>query len=467
MSPARRAVGLALLTALVASGATGLGCGSSTTPDDAAVAGPDAGAGDGSPEGDGGSGPDGGGDGPDYARLFPPDRVVDVDLTFTDEDWAGLLADPMQDVWVHATLTLDGVVVPDVAVRLKGNSSRNSVHQMGSERYSFKVDTNRFVDGQDVLGVDRLNLNNGFKDPSYLRERLGADLYRTMGLPTVRVAHARLTRNGEPFGLYTLVEDVDGDFLREWFPDDEGALYKPEPPAGNLDWRGDSFDDYESNGMDVESDPVTTDHAPLLHFLDVLANTPDGELEAALPEVFDVDGWLRYLAVTIALVNLDYYGAMGHNYLLYEDRSTGRFVFIPWDVNEAYGNFACGLGPDELVAFPYDDPTCGGRGGLGVHPLVTRVLAVAAWRAALEGYLADLLAGAWEPSLVYDEVHELADRIREDVRLDPTAFRSFADFETGLDDDVAPAGAGPALGPVFGLTSFAERRAAALETLLP
>ena len=440
-------------------------CGSSETPPDGDA---DADA-DGDADADADGDADGDGDGPEYARLFPTDRIVDVDLTFADEDWAALLVDPMQDVWVHATLTLDGVVVPDVGVRLKGNSSRNSVRQMGSERYSFKVDTNRFVDGQDVLGVDRLNLNNGFKDPSYLRERLGAELYREVGVPTIRTAHARLTRNGEPFGLYTLVEEVDGDFLREWFSDDEGALYKPEPHAGNLEWHGDSFDWYEANGMDVESDPATTDHAALLHFLDVLNNTADGELEAALAEVFDVDSWLRYLAVTIALVNLDYYGAMGHNYLLYEDRSTGRFVFLPWDVNESYGNFSCGLDTNELVNFPYDDPTCGGPGGGGgpTHPLITRVLAVPAWRAALEGLLAELTAGPWAPALVHDQVHAMADLVREDVRADPTAFRTFEDFETSLDEDLPPAGAGPGLGPVLGLTSFAERRAAALTAQLP
>ena len=404
----------------------------------------------------------------DYARLFPSDRIVDIDLDIAQDDWAAMMADPMQDIWVPATLTYDGVVVPDVAVRLKGNSSRNSVSRTGSERYSFKVDTDRIVSGQRILGVDRFNLNNGFKDPSYLRERLAADLYATFGLPTVRTAHARLTMGSEPFGLYTVVEEADKDFLREHFPDEDGAYYKPEPPAGNLEWLGDQFAPYEASGMDVESDPDTTDHAPLLHFLDVLNNTPDDELVTALPEVFDVDGWLRYLAVTIALVNLDYYGAMGHNYLLYEDRTTGRFVFIPWDLNEAYGNFQCGgMTPDDLLSFPYDDPTCSLGPRAAPHPLITRVLGQPAWLAALEANLTELLDGPWDPDLVHEQVHAMADLVREDVRTDPTAFRSFADFEANLDDDLLGGGGGPGQGSVFGLTSFAERRTAALRALLP
>ena len=45
--------------------------------------------------------------------------------------------------------------------------------------------------------------------------------------------------------------------------------------------------------------------------------------------------------------------------------------------------------------------------------------------------------------------------------------RSFEDFETCLDVDLPPSGAGPGLGAVLGLTSFAERRAAALAAQLP
>ncbi|MBS1124978.1 MAG: Spore coat protein CotH, partial [Deltaproteobacteria bacterium] len=81
------------------------------------------------PPDDGAGAPDGGSDtsGLDYERLFPADRVVDVDLAISQADWDALLVDPRQDVWVPATLTYDGVTVPQIAMRLKGNSSRFSV----------------------------------------------------------------------------------------------------------------------------------------------------------------------------------------------------------------------------------------------------------------------------------------------------------------------------------------------------
>jgi spore coat protein H len=393
---------------------------------------------------------------PEYERLFPADRVVDVDLAITDADWATLLADPLVDVYVPATLTYDGVVVPQVGVRFKGNSSRRSVQQMGSERYSFKVDIDKIVAGQKLLGIDKLNLNNGFKDPSYLRERLGTETYRALGVPASRSAFVRLTKNGVPFGLYLAVEQVDKDFLRAHFADDSGNLYKPEIPDGDLVWRGADIASYPK--LELKTNTAAPDHTAVLHLLEVLGTAADVELETELGAVFDVDSFLRYLAVTATLVNLDSYVGMAHNYYLYEDQTTGRFVVIPWDTNESFGNFGCMFAPGALLSLSYAQPICGDP---ATRPLVTRVLSVPAWRARYEALLRELLAGAFAPARVATDVDTFAALIRADVAADPTRFFSTADFETNLTTDLQ-------IGrTIFGLTSFAERREAALLGQLP
>jgi spore coat protein CotH len=55
----------------------------------------------------------------------------------------------------------------------------------------------------------------------------------------------------------------------------------------------------------------------------------------------DVDGLLRYMAVSMALFNLDsYQGSLAHNYYLYEQ--DGVFSLLPWDCNESCGIFSMG-----------------------------------------------------------------------------------------------------------------------------
>jgi hypothetical protein len=387
---------------------------------------------------------------PDYERLFPPDRILEVDLAIAPADWAAMLADPQAEAYYPATLTYDGEVLPQVAVRFKGNSSLNSVAMMGSERFSFKVDTDEYVAGQKLFGIDKLNLNNGFKDPSYLRERLATDLLRAHGVPASRTTYARLTLSGELHGLYLVVEQVDKDFLREHFPDDSGNLYKPEMPDGELRWRGNDIALYPK--MELKTNEDAPDHTALLHFLDVLNNGG-----AALADVFEIESFLRFLAVNTALVNLDSYAGMGHNFYLYQDLTTGRFVHVPWDTNEAFGNFTCNKLPDDLLGLAHEAPICGDPTR---RPLIMKILAVPEHLALYQQYLAEVIATL--PADVAAAVDAVAPMIRPDVAADPTRFFSLADFDANLHDDLVR---GP--NTIFGLTSFADRRAALVGAQLP
>ncbi len=397
----------------------------------------------------------------DYERLFPGDRIVDVDLAITDADWATLMADPLEDVYVPTSLTYDGVTVENIAMRLKGNSSRNQVAARGGERYSFKLDLDEYVGGQRLLGIDKLNLNNGFGDPSLLREHLAHAVYRGFGVPAPRTAFVRLTRNGDAFGLYLAVEQVEQDFLRDRFADPDGALYKPEMPDGDLGWNGDAITDYP--GLEIKSDEDTTDHGALLTMLDVLNHSSEADLEPALGAVLDIEGVLRYLAVTAALVNQDSYTGSAHNYYLFEDRGAGAITTIAWDANEAFGRFSCGLSAQARIDLRYDQPVCGDP---ALRPLATRVLAVPAWKARYEQLLVELIAGAFAPAAITAEVDRLAAMIRADVAADPTKFFTTEDFETNLTTDLtnqSPQGTTT----TFGLTSFTERRVEALTAQLP
>jgi hypothetical protein len=450
-------------TACACLGALLIACGGSSDPpspwdddggEDGAAPGTDAGAG-----GDGDAEPDGGAenDRPDYARLFPLDRVIDVEIDFDGDGWATLLADPLEDVYVPATIVFDGVTVEDVAVRFKGNSSRWELARQGGTRYSLKVDTDEYVAGQRLLGVDKINFNNGFNDPTQLREVLASEMFAAAGVPSPQMGFARITIDGELLGTYVSVEQVDRDFLRRHFADDTGDLYKPEMPDGYLEWRGPDLSAYE--GMELKTNEDASDGSAVLRFLDVLNNTPDEDLEAALPSVLDVDRFVRFLAMTALQVYLDSLVGMGHNYYLYEDRPAGRFVVVPWDMNGSFGWFNCGMGAEELLDFSFTRPACR---PYAQKVLVRRVLSVPSLRAAYEEALLDLADGPFSPDLVAERVSELAGVLRPSVAEDPTRFFTPDQFETGLHDDQV-------LGQrtSFGLTSFVERRLAEVDEQLP
>ena len=385
----------------------------------------------------------------DYDRLFPLDRLADVHIDFEPGGWATLLAEPLEDVYVPASITYDGVTLDQVGIRLKGNSSRKSVEREDGVRYSLKLDIDMYVDGQTLFGVDKINLNNGFMDPTQLRELVTTELYRGAGIPAPQMGFVRLYLDGELHGNYVAVEQVDKEFLRRHFADDDGDLYKPEPPSGHLEWRGSDIGAYA--GLELKTNETTSDQSAILHFLDVLNNTPAAAIETALPEVFDVDAFLRYLAVTTLTVNLDSLVGPGHNYYLYEDRQSGRFTLLPWDMNMAFGGFSCDLAPEELVAYPYLEPACT---PVEQKILVAKVMAVASFRATYESYLHEYAAGHMAAAPISQRLSELAAVLRPYVAADPTRFFSADEFEQNLDSDLPR----PPGRVFFGVTSFVDRR---------
>jgi spore coat protein CotH len=130
----------------------------------------------------------------------------------------------------------DGELVPDIALRPKGNSSLSSTISSGSIRFSLKADLNFFNSARNLDGVKKLNFNNGWSDPSFMREILSYEIFEQMGLPTPRASFVDVWINDTHLGLYTMVEQVDQTFLSQHFTDATGNLYKPEMPAAYLNW---------------------------------------------------------------------------------------------------------------------------------------------------------------------------------------------------------------------------------------
>lgn len=352
------------------------------------------------------------------AEVFPSDRIIDVELTLDEAAYADLFGAPDTDDYVSAELTFDGEPIGTIGVRLKGNSSFNEAQRSGSTRYSLKLDFDRVDEDLTLYGYKKLNLNNGFKDPTMMRERIAYEVFDSLGLPASRAAYVRVFVNGEQLGLYTAVEQVDKRYLAERLGDDDGDLYKPERMTGSLTYRGATIDAYPDHNIKTNED--TTDHADLLRFIDVLNNTSDEDLEVALPGVLDIDAFLRYLAASTALTNLDSYQGTGHNYYIYFHSETGVATVIPWDLNEAFGAFRCqgSIGGD-VTAFPIDDPVCG---AMADKPLIARVLSVPAYRATYEEYLATLIGDALQPTACAASIADIDALIGDAVRADPNSF---------------------------------------------
>lgn len=164
---------------------------------------------------------------PADGKLFDNTCVHDFFFSFAQSDWESELGRTEEPNNVHADLVYGGEVYKDVGLRFKGLSSA----RVQGRKKPLNLTMDAFVPGQRLLGYDSLNLNNGFADPSGIREILTYGALRSH-VPTPKAAFARVHINGTYFGQYLLVQQIERTFVRDWFQSAGGLLFKADAPAG-------------------------------------------------------------------------------------------------------------------------------------------------------------------------------------------------------------------------------------------
>ncbi len=253
--------------------------------------------------------------------------------------------------YVKGDLEIEGQTFKEVGVRYKGNGTYMSAQ--GRLKRPFKIDLARYNIEQSFHGQKKLTLNSNVLDPSAAREVLAYGVYRSMGVPASRTAYVRLTLtvpgkyNKEFVGLYTLVETVDKTFLKNHFGTAKGLLLKPEG-VGPIEHLGDDWQAYERRYR-PKTPPDSKSKRRLIEFTKLVQKADDKTFRAEIGNYLDVDEFLRFLAVTVTLVNMDSFIGLTHNFLLYLDPKTDKFVFLPWDLDLAMGAFGMFGTPDEMA----------------------------------------------------------------------------------------------------------------------
>ncbi|MEM1121938.1 MAG: CotH kinase family protein [Bacteroidota bacterium] len=153
--------------------------------------------------------------------FYNEEKVRIIELTFPNDDfWATLTAAGDNDVM--AKVVIDGEAFDSIGVRFKGQTSdfRNN-----SEKKSFNLTMNAFVDGQDIKGYETLNLNGNYEDPSSIREILFNHVGRNY-TASLKTNFAQLYINGTYWGPYENVQQLNGEYLEEWFLSNDGTRWR-------------------------------------------------------------------------------------------------------------------------------------------------------------------------------------------------------------------------------------------------
>ena len=321
-------------------------------------------------------------------ELFDTSSILTVNILMDEADWNDMLANAAAEEYYQCDVEVNGTTFYRVAIRPKGNTSLTSIaSDPTTDRYSFKLEFDHYVDGQTCFGLDKLILNNNYADATNMKEALIYDMYQYLGADASLYNYAKLSVNGEYWGVYLALEAVEDSFLLRNYGVQDGELYKPD--SMNIGG-GKDFGDFNADDIDF------------------------GDL--------DLDNLLRYMAVHIFSVNEDSLsGSMAHNYYLYE--AGGKLNLIPWDYNLALGGMGRSNDAISVVNDAIDNVF---SGTTFFDTLMENETYHSQYYAYLQQLISEYINGGGFDAF-YTRVRSQIDTL---VESDPTAFYSYDEYLT-------------------------------------
>lgn len=374
-----------------------------------------------------------------FERIFNDEMMKSLTINITEDEWIGLNdamksyaqqfgGDLRTNHYARANLVyeddLGEVEIANIGLRTRGNLSRVLIQNADDSLNlsNFKISFDEDFDLTDlaankkrtVFELEELDMKfNRNADPTYLTEIFSLDLFNDFGVYAANTTLANLyIKIGDElhyYGVYTLFEPIDKNFLQHRMTDDdaEGNLYKSlwqqflpaslQPLTYSIEI---GMKDVSTNyrpTYDLKTNEKTGDTSDLLEFINQINTLNDADFVQYIDDYFNVDMFLRYLAVGVLLGNPDDYRAMGNNYYFYHNDLINQWTMIPYDYDHGlaqgwtgepvFSNYTVGMDIYEwgninryfleLAEYP--------------HPLVDRILNVSKYQVLYEDYLSELI----------------------------------------------------------------------------
>lgn len=358
--------------------------------------------------------------------IFDDSYIHEIDVLISNEYYNDLLKNPTRKTNYRADVIIDGVNVKSVAFHTKGNSSLNKVAEgPPTERYSFKIDFDKYYKGQTYDGLDKIHLNNIYADATYIKDYMCYSMFRKLNVNAPLTSFAFVKINGRDIGLYMLAEEVGDSFLQRNGLD--GNLYKPEQngrnKGANLLYTTDDINDYSDIFDNKVTNPKQQDYRNLVNALKNITNNTNIE------EVTDIDEIIRYFAVHNFVLSYDSYtGRSIHNYFLYE--KDGKISMFPWDYNMSYGSFEMKNDPTYIVNYGIDSPLYGAVEK--ERPLWIAIRSNKEYMSKYHSYMNLLINSYFENNEFYDTVDRMYELIKPQLSRNLYAFYTMDEVEEGI-----------------------------------
>ncbi len=321
-----------------------------------------------------------------YTQLFDINNKVEIDIDISDTELARLQKDyeeysdrgsksPIyRKASVNIKITTSGdsytYHIDEVGIRMKGNTSRTSFYDKNEGKYNlihFKLDFQETFDDETYYTTDAKDWGNDetardarknrtfatlekidvkwnrSDDSTYIREYYAYETYRANGVLAPHTNIASVDMAGTHEGVFIFYEPIDDIFIEKYVDEKDrgGDLYKCGWTKVGANFASgcsigvEDEDNARFYNYDLKTNKKSSQNTQLKNLISVLnSNEPD---KSTIESVVDMDNFLKYEAVSYFVGNPDDMRNNFNNYYIYFLKSSGKVIFIPYDMDRCYG----------------------------------------------------------------------------------------------------------------------------------
>jgi spore coat protein CotH len=278
----------------------------------------------------------------DPSDAFFNDNVIhEIRLSVNSKDWKLLTDNWLDDTKYPADFHWNDQVVRNVAIHSRGGGSRRP------NKVSLRVVFDHYTTGQRFLGLRAFILRNNSQDATNMRERISMLFFRNLGIPAEREAHTRLYINNQYYGLFTICEAPDENFLQRNYGESTGHLYEYSfdneavaagAPVFTFGYLGSDPSLYTPSPFVPKVPEDDPQGNVLANLFQAIGDTSNPDWRTNVSAFIDLPAFARRLAIENFLAEED--GITGdygpNNFYFYRFANTTMFTFIPWDKSNAF-----------------------------------------------------------------------------------------------------------------------------------
>ena len=289
-----------------------------------------------------------------------------IEISYDEAEYEDMMAtfqDEGDKDYIKADLTIDGTLIEDVGMRLKGNSTLRSLQDGGDaaggegmpgggggmvqlsadspQELPWLISFDEYEEGRAYQGHIEIALRPAASgSDTALNEALALSLTAESGQTTQDYSFTSVSVNGGDSAARLVLDAPDAQWADAY---GNGVLYKGRAD-GSFDYLGEDPTDYEDSFKQINAEG-SYDLQPVMNLLDFVNNSDDEEFAEELDDHVDVESFAEYLATQELLSNADAMDGPGNNYYLWYDTDEEKFTVLSWDLNMALSGMGGGAVP--------------------------------------------------------------------------------------------------------------------------